>query len=86
MKPILMTTCDASRRDSFDHTMCRHRLPITDYSYHSIELGRSSANYARGSARSFWNISGDYFKTKRDAIFWVKPRFGQFLFLRHFFP
>ena len=65
MKPTPLTTCNVSRRDSFDLTMHEaHPWPITDYSYHSSSLGRSSANYARGAARSFWSITGDYLKNE----------------------
>ena len=47
-----------------------HPWPITDYSYHSSSLGRSSANYARGAARSFWSITGDYLKNEARHAFW----------------
>ncbi|PYJ19312.1 MAG: hypothetical protein DME99_13030 [Verrucomicrobia bacterium] len=86
MKPILMTTCEPSRRDSFDHTMCQHRSQITNYSYHSIALGGSSANYARGSARSFWNITGDYFKNEARRDFLGEVALWAVLVLTAFLP
>ena len=71
MKPTPLTTCNVSRRDSFDLTMHEaHPWPITDYSYHSVSLGRSSANYAHGAARSFWSITGDYLKNEARHAFW----------------
>jgi hypothetical protein len=86
MKPIPMTTCDASRRDSFDHMTRRPRSPITDYNYHSVSLGRSSANYARGSARSFWNIAGDYFKNEARRDFLGEAAFFAVIVVTAFLP
>ena len=86
MKPILMTTCDSGRRDSFDHPMCQHRSPITNYSYHSSALGGSSANYVRGSARSFWNITGDYFKNEARRDFLGEVALWAVLVLTAFLP
>jgi hypothetical protein len=63
MKPIPLTTCNDRQRDSFDRAVSRrHRLPITDYNYHSGAFHGSSAHYAPVHTRSFWNIAGDYFK------------------------
>jgi hypothetical protein len=70
MKPTPLTTCNASRRDSFDHTMRGRRSPITDYNYHSISLEHSSAKFVRPAARSFWNITGDYLKNEARHAFW----------------
>ena len=65
MKPTPLTTRTTIRRDSFDPTMSRgRRSPITDYNYHSAAGETSRANYGRASARSFWNITGDYFKNE----------------------
>jgi hypothetical protein len=86
MKPTLMTTCDASRRDAFDHTMCGRGSPITDYNYHSVSLGRWSANYARGSARSFWNIADDYFKNEARRDFLGEVAFFAVIVVTAFLP
>jgi hypothetical protein len=63
MKPLPLTTSHDRQRDLFDRTLgkCR-RLPFTDYSYHSGAFERSSAHNLPVRARSFWNITGDYFK------------------------
>ncbi len=63
MKPTPLTAHNTSRRDLFDPAMRRDRpSPITDYNYHSVTLESSNTNCVRGPARSFWNITGDYFK------------------------
>jgi hypothetical protein len=61
MKPLSLTT--DTRRDSFDRAAgkCR-RSPITDYSYQSGAFGESSRRFVYKSARSFWNITGDYLR------------------------
>jgi hypothetical protein len=65
MKPTLLMTCDASRRDLFFPTTRKRRQSlITDYNYHSGTLEHSSANRAPTSTRSFWNITGDYVKNE----------------------
>jgi hypothetical protein len=61
MKPILLT-CNDRQRDSFDRAVRKRRPPITDCSYQSASVEDSSAHYAPVHARSFWNITGDYFK------------------------
>jgi len=63
MKPIPLTTSYDRQRDSFDRAVGKsRRSPITDYTYHSGAFQGSSAHYAPVHARSFWNITGDYFK------------------------
>jgi hypothetical protein len=65
MKPTILTTCNASRRDSFDPAMCSHRVsPIANYHYHSVTFESFRANCGRTSVRSFWNITGDYLKSE----------------------
>jgi hypothetical protein len=65
MKPTPLTARNVSRRDSFDPTTSRaRRSPVTDYNYHSVAPETSGANCGYGSARSFWNIAGDYFKNE----------------------
>lgn len=65
MKPTSTTIDNASRHDSFDPIRRkRRRSPITDYNYHSVPFEHSSAAYASTSPRSFWNITGDYFKNE----------------------
>jgi hypothetical protein len=70
MKPTILTTCKASRRDSFDPAMgSRHGSPISNDNYHSVTFEGLRANCGRASVRSFWNITGDYIKTKHGRIF-----------------
>jgi hypothetical protein len=53
------------RRDSFDRAVGNYRRsPITDYSYQSAAFGESSGRFVYNSARSFWNITGDYLKNE----------------------
>ena len=65
-----MTTCDASRRNPFDHMTRRRGSPITDYDYHSVSFEHSSAKFVHPAARSFWNITGDYLKNEARHDFW----------------
>lgn len=65
MKPTILTTCKASRRDSFDPAMgSRHGSPISNDNYHSVTFEGLRANCGRASVRSFWNITGDYIKNE----------------------
>jgi hypothetical protein len=63
MKPTILTTCNASRRDSFAPAMRSRRMSlIANYNYHSATFESFHANCGRASVRSFWNITGDYLK------------------------
>jgi hypothetical protein len=64
MKPLTLTALTTDRRrDSFDRPVGKYgRSPITDYSYQSAAFGESSGRFVYNSARSFWNIAGDYLK------------------------
>ncbi len=65
MKPTILTTYKASRRDSFDPEMgSRRGSPIANYNYHSVTFESFRANCGPTSVRSFWNITGDYFKNE----------------------
>ena len=65
MKPTILTTCNASRRDSFDPEMGSHpRSPIANHNYHSVTFEGFRANCGPASVRSFWNITGDYLKNE----------------------
>jgi len=65
MKPTILTTCNASRCDSFDPAMrSRHMSPIANNNYHSVTFEGFRANCSRTSVRSFWNITGDYLKNE----------------------
>jgi hypothetical protein len=63
MKPIGLITFRDTRRNSFDRATGKcHRQPFTDYRYHSGAFEDSRAHYAPVHARSFWKITGDYFR------------------------
>jgi hypothetical protein len=65
MKPTILTTRKASRRDSFDPEMgSRHGSPIANHNYHSVTFEGFRANCGPTSVRSFWNITGDYLKNE----------------------
>jgi hypothetical protein len=65
MKPTILTTCKASRRESFDSTMgSRHGSPISNHNYHSVTFEGFRANCGPTPVRSFWNITGDYLKNE----------------------
>jgi hypothetical protein len=71
MKPTILTTCNASRRDSFDPAMRSRRMSlIGNYNYNSGTFESFRANCGRTSVRSFWNITGDYLKNeaRRDFL------------------
>jgi hypothetical protein len=65
MKPTILTTCNATRRGSFDPAMqSRHTSRIANYNYHSVTFESFRSNCGRTSVRSFWNITGDYLKNE----------------------
>jgi hypothetical protein len=65
MKPTFPTTDSSLRRGSFDSIARANRQsPMTHCNYHSVEMEGSSTNCAHTSARSFWHITGDYFKNE----------------------
>jgi hypothetical protein len=71
MKPIPLTTPDHNRRDLFVPTgRERHRMPVTDYRYHSVAFEGFSGRYLRNPAQSFWNIAGNYLKDEARHDFW----------------
>jgi hypothetical protein len=80
MKPIPLTTPNNSRRDLFDRAARnRCRMPVTDYSYHSVAFRESSGHYLRNPARSFWNIAGDYLKDEARHEFWSEATLFAFI-------
>jgi hypothetical protein len=81
MKPTILTTCKASRRDSFDPVMStRHGSPIANYNYDSVTFESFSANCGRTSVRSFWNITGDYLKNEARHDFLGEVAFAVVVF------
>ena len=71
MKPSTLTT--DRRRDSFARATGKYRRsPITDYSYQSAAFGESGGHFVYHSARSFWNITGDYLKTEARHDFQIE--------------
>ena len=87
MKPTFPTIISSPRRDSFEYSVRkRPASPITDYNYHSIAFEGSSARYAPIRARSFWNITGDYFKNEARQDFWGEASLWAVLALTAFLP
>src|ERR1041385_3634046 len=87
MKPTFPTIISSRCRESFDGDKCRsRRSPVTDYNYHSIAFEGSSARYARVRARSFWNITGDYYKSEARQDFWGEASLWAVLALTAFLP
>jgi hypothetical protein len=71
MKPIPLTTPDHSRRDLFVPTgREHHRMPVTDYRYHSVAFEGFSGRYLRNPEQSFWNVAGNYLKGEARHDFW----------------
>jgi hypothetical protein len=65
MKPTFPTIINSRRRESFDGCKGRNRrFPVTDYNYHSVAFEGASARYVHAPARSFWNITGDYYQNE----------------------
>ncbi|HEY4272573.1 MAG TPA: hypothetical protein VGM65_11250 [Candidatus Udaeobacter sp.] len=87
MKPIFPTIITSHRRDSFDGGKCRsRRSPVTDYNYHSVAFEGSSAHYLHTRPRSFWNITGDYYKSEARQDFWGEASLWAVLALTAFLP
>jgi len=87
MKPTFPTLIRSRRRESFDGDKCRsRRSPVTDYNYHSIAFEGSSARYVHARARSFWNITGDYYKSEARRDFWGEASLWAVLALTAFLP
>jgi hypothetical protein len=71
MKPTFSIFISPVRRDSFKHPMRqRPGWPVTDYNYHPLTFEESSRRYVCKRARSFWNITGEYFKNEARYAFW----------------
>lgn len=87
MKPTFPTITSSRRRESFDGDTCRsRRSPVTDYNYHSFAFEGSSARYVHTRARSFWNITGDYYKSEARQDFWGEASLWAVLALTAFLP
>jgi hypothetical protein len=87
MKPTFPTIISPRRRESFHGGKCRsRRSPVTDYNYHSVAFEGSSAPYVRARARSFWNITGDYYKSEARQDFWDEASLWAVLALTAFLP
>ena len=87
MKPTFPTLIRSCRHESFDGAKCRtRRFPVTDYNYHSVAFEGSSARYAHARARSFWNITGDYYKCEARHDFWGEASLWSVLVLTAFLP
>jgi hypothetical protein len=87
MKPTFPTIISSRRRESFDDGECTsRRSPVTDYNYHSVAFEGSSTRYVRTRARSFWNITGDYFKNEARYDFWGEAALWAVLTLTALLP
>jgi hypothetical protein len=87
MKPTFPTLIRPRRRESFDGDKCRsRRSAVTDYNYHSVAFEGASARYVSTRARSFWNITGDYYKSEARQDFWGEASLWAVLALTAFLP
>ena len=87
MKPTFPTLIRSRRCESFDvGKRTSRRSPVTDYNYHSVAFEGSSARYVHIRARSFWNITGDYYKGEARQDFWGDASLGAVLALTAFLP
>jgi hypothetical protein len=87
MKPTFPTLINSHRRESFGGDNCRsRRFPVTDYNYHSVAFEGSSGRYVHTRARSFWNITGDYYKNEARQDFWGEASLWAVLALTAFLP
>jgi hypothetical protein len=87
MKPTILTTCNASRRGSFDTSMrsCHIQL-VADYNYHAVTFEGFRANCGRTSVRSFWNITGDYLKNEARQDFLGEAALFAVIIITAFLP
>ena len=86
MKPTSPTIISSRRGESFDGGKCRSRWPLTDYNYHSVVFEGASAGYVHTRARSFWNITGDYYQSEARQDFWGEASLWAVLALTAFLP
>jgi hypothetical protein len=87
MKPTFPTLISSRPGESFDGSKCRsRRSPLMDYNYHSIAFEGSSAPYVHARAQSFWNITGDYYKSEARQDFWGEASLWAVLALTAFLP
>ena len=87
MKPTIPTIISSRHGESFDGGKCRsRRSALTDYNYHSVVFDGSSARYVQTRARSFWNITGDYYKSEARQDFWGEASLWVVLALTAFLP
>jgi hypothetical protein len=87
MKPTFPTLIRSRRGESFDGGKCTsRRWPVTDYNYHSVVFEGARARYVRPHARSFWNITGDYYKSEARQDFWGEASLWAVLALTAFLP
>ena len=87
MKPTIPTIISSRHGESFDGGKCRsRRSALTDYNYHSVAFDGSSARYVQTRARSFWNITGDYYKSEARQDFWGEASLWAVLALTAFLP
>ena len=80
MKPTPLTIPHRGRRELFDPTQrqCR-RMPVTDYTYHSVAFGEFSGRSMRNPAQPFWNIADNYLKDEARHDFWSEATLFAFI-------
>jgi hypothetical protein len=87
MKPAFPTIISSLRRESFDRRNRRsRRAPVTNYNYHSVAFEGSSACNVGTRPRSFWNITGDYYKSEARQDLWGEASLWAVLALTAFLP
>jgi hypothetical protein len=87
MKPTFSTITNSLSRVSVELSVNkRPRAPLTDYKYHSVAIEEAGARYAGKRARSFWNITDDYFKNEARYDFWGETSLWAVLTITAFLP
>ena len=87
MKPTVSTIHKATHCDSFDLAVQTRRMSlVANYSYHTATFESFRANCARGSVRSFWNITGDYVKNEARYDFFGEAALFGVIVITAFLP
>jgi hypothetical protein len=86
MKPTILTTCNASHRDSFNPATRDRMSLVANCNYQSLTFESFRANCGRSPVRSFWNITGDYLKNEARQDFLGEVALFAVLVITAFLP